>query len=407
MHGAVVLPHHAQTKEKPSKTLENTGKILCSVSFHKPNVKEGAYEQNTMKEKEDTIMGNTRDTQRNAYQITINNPLDKGYSHEKIMEKLVTKFTTLVYFCLADEVGEEKTCHTHIYMYCSSRVRFSTIKKVFPEAHIESAQGNAKSNRDYIKKSGKWESSEKAGTRVEGTFMEWGKIPVQKGKRQEYEELYQLVKDGYSKVDILEYNNDYIQNIDTIDKIRTTLLIEKYKGERKIGLEVIYISGATGTGKTRGVMDRHGDENVYRVTDYQHPFDAYDCQPVIVFDEFRSSLRISDMLNYCDIYPIQLPARYSNKFACYTSVYIISNWSLEEQYPEVQKESPETWEAFLRRIKSVHIYEEDGSIKVYDTVEQYLKRKEVFHELTKSEADTCPFQQEELPFTEEGAENEK
>ena len=54
-------------------------------------------------------MENTKDTQRNAYQLTINNPLDYGYSHNKIKKLLLNKFTTLQYFCLADEIGEEGT----------------------------------------------------------------------------------------------------------------------------------------------------------------------------------------------------------------------------------------------------------------------------------------------------------
>ena len=144
-------------------------------------------------------------------------------------------------------------------------------------------------------------------------------------------------------------------------------------------------------------MDKHGDGNVYRVSDYEHPFDGYSCQNILAFDEFRSQLRLSDMLNYCDIYPIQLPARYANKFACYETVYIISNWSLEDQYKEVQKDNPESWKAFLRRIHEVTIYKEDGTLTHYDSVEAYLKRKEKFH--TIEPEDECPFaEQETLDF---------
>ena len=82
------------------------------------------------------------------------------------------------------------------------------------------------------------------------------------------------------------------------------------------------------------------------------------------------------MLLYCDIYPIELPARFSNKYACYNSVYILSNWSLEKQYAEVQREDKESWEAFLRRIHKVVIYSKDGSIKEYDSVRAYLDRDE-------------------------------
>ena len=203
------------------------------------------------------------------------------------------------------------------------------------------------------------------------------------------EELYQMIDAGYTNAEILAMNNDYILNIDKLDKVRITLFTDKYKGKRRLNLKVIYISGITGTGKTRGVLDEHGDANVYRVSDYLHPFDQYTCQPVIAFEEFRSSLRISDMLNYCDIYPISLPARYSNKVACYETVYILSNTSLESQYQDVQKEEPETWAAFLRRIHEVRIYGLDGTITIYDSVEKYMRRNEKFHSVNPQES--CPF----------------
>lgn len=51
-----------------------------------------------------------------------------------------------------------------------------------------------------------------------------------------------------------------------------------------------------------------------------------------------------------------LPARFSNKYACYDTVYIISNWGLEKQYSELQKEDTASWKAFLRRISEVREY---------------------------------------------------
>ena len=85
-------------------------------------------------------------------------------------------------------------------------------------------------------------------------------------------------------------------------------------------------------------MEQYGYSNVFRVTDYEHPFDGYKGQDVIVFEEFRSSLRIGDMLNYLDGYPVELRCRYSNKQACFTKVYIISNISLRDQYRDLQRD---------------------------------------------------------------------
>lgn len=78
--------------------------------------------------------------------------------------------------------------------------------------------------------------------------------------------------------------------------------------------------------------------------------DGYHGQSVLVFEEFASQIPIEDMLNYLDIYPLMLSARFNDKVACYDMVYITSNISLGEQYSEVQYYKPETWKAFLRRI---------------------------------------------------------
>ena len=195
-------------------------------------------------------------------------------------------------------------------------------------------------------------------------------------------ELYQMVLDNMTNAEILAINQDYILQIDKLDKIRITVLTERYKETVRLDLEITYISGATGTGKTRGVMESNGYANVYRVTDYLHPFDGYNCQSVICFDEFRSSLKLKEMLLYCDIYPIELPSRYANKFACYNKVFIISNWSLERQYSEIQREDEESWKAFLRRIHKVIVYDSSGRKTEYQSVKDYFDRDNDFIEIT-------------------------
>jgi len=156
-----------------------------------------------------------------------------------------------------------------------------------------------------------------------------------------------------------------------MDKIRQDILEERYRTTfRK--LMVIYIFGPTETGKTRGVMERHGYGDVFRITDYAHPFDRYAQEPVMCFDEFRSSLPIGDMLNYLDGYPLSLPARYANRVACFETVYIISNIDLKDQYPNVQENEAQTWRAFLRRIHSVVEYHADGTTVNHGSALDYV-----------------------------------
>ncbi|KAF5049095.1 putative viral replication protein [anaerobic digester metagenome] len=315
-----------------------------------------------------------KDIQRDKWQLTINNPIDKGFDHFMIKKTLIDSFPTIKYFCMADEKGEDGTPHTHVFVALKSRVRFSKFKKHFPPAHIETAKGSVDQNVNYIKKEGeKYEN--KAYSKINGTFEEWGeKPPNSKGMRADLTELYEQIKAGYTTGQIIEDNQDYILFIDKIERLRLIYLTEKYKNVFRTNLEVIYISGVTRTGKTFGTLKDIGASNTYRVTDYDHPYDSYAGQPVIIYDEFRSQLSISHMLDALDIYPMELKARYTNKYACYETAIIISNRRLEEQYKDVQLSEPESWYAFLARIKKVKYYNKDGTIEVYNSVQDYFDR---------------------------------
>ena len=321
-----------------------------------------------------------KNTRSRKNQLTFNNPHKfKDCSHEGIKRSL-QQWENIIYWCMCDEIGaKEQTPHTHLYIEFKNPIYFSSLKKVFPYAHIEQAKGSAQQNRDYIRKEGKWENSEKETTNLKDTFEEWGEMPqYSQGKRNDRAELYQMIKDGLTNTQILEVNPDNILNLHQIDKARVDILAEKYRTERRVDLQVIYVCGKTGTGKSRGILDEHGDKNVCRVTDYKHPFDSYYGQDVLVFEEFRSDLTIGAMLNYLDIYPFQLPARYNNKQACYHFVYIVSNWNLEDQYPNVYQEQKETYMAFLRRIHKVRIYEDMGVYTEY-TLKEYFERLDREH----------------------------
>ena len=296
------------------------------------------------------------DLQSRKWNVTINNPVDKGWSHKHICD-VIDSFKNISYYCLSDEKG---SCfHTHIFLYSKSPVRFSTLKKKFPEAHIEKAQGSCIQNRSYIFKEGDWLDSDKSETNIRDSHFEYGILPEEhQGERTDLACLYEMIKNGASDVSILDANPKYINQINHIDKVRQAILHDTFKDVfRKI--TVTYMFGKSGAGKSRSVMEHFGYSNVYRITNYAHPWDLYSGQDVILFEEFRNSIPLSDMLNFLDGYPVVLPARYSDKFACFTKVFIISNIDLKSQYLDVQIHEAESWEAFLRRINYVIRFDKD------------------------------------------------
>ncbi len=300
-----------------------------------------------------------KDTQSRKWQLTINNPAEKGFTHDRLKEILLG-LKSVIYWCMADEIGENGTYHTHIYLQGKGGINFSTIKKRFDGAHIEMAKGTALQNKEYVSKTGKWEKDKKSETCVEGTFEEWGEMPVERqGSRNDLADVYSMVKSGFSNYEIIEQVPDIMFQVDKLDSIRQMLKEEEYK-EKWRDVEVQYIYGETGSGKTRSVMEQYGYSKVFRVTDYQHPFDGYKGQDVIIFEEFRSSLPFSLMLTCLEGYPLELPCRYANKQACFTKVYLITNIPLSSQYPTVQLDDTRGWLAFLRRIKKIKHYTYEG-----------------------------------------------
>lgn len=336
-----------------------------------------------------------KDSKLRRVMMVINDPVEHGFDHDTIKAALAD-LPSLMYWCMADEVGNEtQRFHTHLYVVAKYGIRFSVIKNHFPTAHIQAAScfSNSTDCRNYILKEGKWEGTKKADTKVKGSFEQWGILPKERpGARTDLEQLYQEIREGKTTANILKDNPEHIMKISQIERARTVILEAAARTERRTDLEVIYVTGGTGVGKTRALYDTFPANEIYRITDYNHPFDGYTLENIMVFEEFRSSLPIGDMLSYLDIYPLSLPARYSNRVAAYHRVFIISNWGLEEQYANVQRDSPATWKAFLRRIHNVRVYTGIGEYTDY-TMEEYL---EDFHKVAApSETPFSPETKEE------------
>lgn len=297
----------------------------------------------------------SKESESRKWLVTINNPNEHNLSHEQIKSILLGVETQ--YWCMADEIGEEGTYHTHLFIKYKSSRKFSTLKNLFPSAHIDNCRGSIIQCVNYVKKQ---------ETLVEGTFEESGDMPEEnQGARNDIKQLLSYLEDGMDDYDLLHVNPSYVLQLDKIQKARQVLLEKKYREEFR-QLYVTYVFGSAGSGKSRYVMEKEGYANCYRVTDYFHPFDTYQNQPVLIFEEFRSSLKCKDMLNYLDGYPLSLPARFNNRQACYIRVYIITNIELNKQYPDIQTNEPETWQAFIRRIKDVIQFSPNGDKQFFN-----------------------------------------
>ena len=56
--------------------------------------------------------------QSRKFQLTINNPQDCGMTHDVILDRAALFHPA--YFCMADEIGEQGTYHTHAFLFSHS-----------------------------------------------------------------------------------------------------------------------------------------------------------------------------------------------------------------------------------------------------------------------------------------------
>ena len=290
----------------------------------------------SIEDKSSTLYG----TQARCWCLTINNETMTDAEFAEYVQGL----EHFKYIVFQREIGAEKGVeHIQAYIEFTIGKRFSTIKGYFPRAHIEPRKGSKAQARNYCMK-----TETRFHPPVEiGTFAE-------ERARTDITTMIDMVKSGASNYDIMSlFPVQYMKMSNTIDKVRSLVLEEKYKNVfRK--LTVKYIWGETAVGKTRNVMDQYGYDKVYRVTEYDAgSFDAYSGQDIILFEEFHGQFPIEKMLVLLDGYPLMLPCRYYNKVACYTKVYLTSNEPLSSLYTSVQSSNSRTYDALKRRITDV------------------------------------------------------
>lgn len=335
-------------------------------------------------------MGGSVRVQSRKWQITINNPLEHGFDHDRIKASLA-EFKGLVYWCMCDEEGDEcETLHTHVYFVLRSACTADRVNNLFPNFHRDIARGKSRDNRAYIKKEGDkfnksadghYEYTDSSnhlhkGINYGDTFEEDGELPDERqGKSKDADVIVNMIREGASDADIVDAVSSAFSRLEHIQLTRAMYHDEPFKKEWR-DLQVTYIFGKTGLGKTRLVMEKHGYTNVYRVTDYKkYPFDDYAGEDVLLLEEYRSSFGIGDILKYLDGYPLRLTARFKNKQACYTKVYIVTNDTPEMQYRNVDQESRN---AFWRRVHEIREFYAPDKYQTYKSLEDYQSRKAWF-----------------------------
>ena len=246
-----------------------------------------------------------------GWTLTINNWVEDD------MVNFTNEAETAEYAVVGKEVGEQGTPHLQGYIYFKNARSFKSIKKAFPNAHIEVAKGNAQQNQKYCTKG--------------ENYIEYGMCPMQ-GKRTDIDEVRDLIKDTNSMAKVVEIASSY-------QAAKMGEMILKYnEPKRPYGpREVIWHWGDTGTGKTYTVYTEHPD--VFCPLSFKW-WDGYDGEKVVLLDDIRGDYcKFHEILMLTGERPFRVETKGGSRQAVYDKIYITSPYHPNDLWLTVEDKS--------------------------------------------------------------------
>lgn len=281
------------------------------------------------------------DTRSRAFCFTLNNP-DAG-TFDALKE---LKGTT--YGIIANEVGESGTPHIQGYLYFKSAAKLkAVINKLakIQSSHVEIARGTPKEASDYCKK--------------DGDYFEWGALPEQ-GRRRDLEDVKTMIDEGATMKAVADAHfGDYVRYHSGFTKYKAMADAEKTKDFRKV--EVVFITGPTGCGKTKKAME----EAQFKIEGSNLKWwDGYNGEECILIDEYANQINCADLLTLLDGYQKRLEIKGGFTYARWTKVYITSNLrrlhesAIQEHQNALERRITETIDMWPEPVKRVKLTED-------------------------------------------------
>ncbi|AXH77107.1 MAG: putative viral replication protein [Citataivirus uhadis] len=214
------------------------------------------------------------------------------------------------YFIVGREIcPSTERLHFQGYISFKNAKTFKQTKKWFQldKIHLESAKGNDFKNQTYCSK--------------ENKIIEIGK-PIAQGKRSDISEAISILGAKASMSAVLEKVHNY-------QAVRHAELYLKYKEpKREISpIEVIWIYGSSGKGKTRKVFDDNTSEDIFTPISYKW-WEGYDAHKVVLIDDIRRDFcKFHELLKLLDIYPFRVETKGGSRQVQFKKIYITAPYS--------------------------------------------------------------------------------
>lgn len=303
-----------------------------------------------------TIEGTSR-----SWFCVFNNPEHHGYhgrTPEEVLDSLLHLWTDgsdKRSCALAYCVSGSGTPHVHAVLEDSQPIRFATVRKVFPNMHIEPTKGSKQEAEDYIMKRGRYaeRSEEVLCTRVHG------EIKSRQGGRSDLDEIDRMLEGGCNPEQIFSESFAYRRYERMVREAYYQKRLEQAPDIKS--MTCVWHVGPSGSGKSYCQVElRKKRSSIYLLTDYETGgFDRYSGEEVLFMDEFRGQIKYDRLLAILDVYPMQVHARYANVVSLWNEVHITSVLPPEEAYELMvpNKRGLDSYDQLLRRLSCVVYHE--------------------------------------------------
>ena len=325
-----------------------------------------ASQRTAMRKKGEKRTPPIKDVRTPCWSVTISLKEDSGNTVESVQEIFLKLEADNEDFagCFSEEEGKKKDAegqgyrHAQCAVYWPKQKTGNWVLKQFEgtKAHIEPAL-NCQALANYVQK----EESHISGPY---RFGKWDELEDKlassnKGKRNDLAVIDRAVEEGKTYDDfvrdkVLKHATINFRNY--IREQTNTWYMDHYEPRSPLQdgiFSVDYVFGSPGAGKTRAVTDFFGSK-IFKVsnkmmhTDFA--FEGYQGQPVILFDEFESSLPFKDLLQYLEDYAYLANIKNSSTPARWKKVIISSAIPLTEQYKGILSKQDGSIKQLYRRL---------------------------------------------------------
>lgn len=231
--------------------------------------------------------------------------------------------------CQREVGGNTGREHWQGYVQLDSPQRAAAVRRILgcDWAWIKPARGTPAQARAYCTKE---------DTRREGDVPHESGTMVDQGKRVDLDAVAEMSRSGATLAAIADaHPGTFMRYHAGISKFHQLVAGAARSTMRREALEVIVVCGPPGTGKSRFAWDTYPDlYNLSVGSSATVWWDGYDAQETVLIDDFQGGIAFRTLLNYLDIYAIQVPVKGGMVWLAAKRIIITSNLFYADWYAQ-------------------------------------------------------------------------